>query len=140
MNLQSCPQCKNDAIINSGILKQSKCLCFKNYNYHFFVQKDVIRQKLRCIVKALQLYIQSVAYRETEGLRGVRHLSIINWIRKSSIEVSLISQLKPVYKVLTGAEVSLCICKSGNLRNTGMMGGNFGNNYTVVRFEGLKLV
>ena len=140
MNLQSCPQCKNDAIINCGIVKQSQCFCSKNYNYHSSVQKDGKRVKPRCISKALQLHIQSIAYRETEWLSGVSHLSIINRIRKSSIKVSLISRLKPIYNVLTGAELSLCICKSDNLRNTGMMVRNFCNNYTVVRCEGLKLV
>ena len=38
------------------------------------------------VVKALQLYIEGISYREIERILGVSHVSVINWVKKYKIK------------------------------------------------------
>ena len=53
------------------------------------------------VVKALQLYIEGVSYREIERILGISHVSVMNWVKTYKIQRPQIQHNhKPSFEVL----------------------------------------
>ena len=82
----TCPKCKNDNIIKSGIVKNRQRYLCKDCSYSFTVLKEGKKIDAYFVVKALQLYIEGISLREIERILGISHVSVLNWIRKYKIK------------------------------------------------------
>jgi hypothetical protein len=138
MKTRICPKCKTDEINKSGIVKQRQRFHCKKCGYHFSVEKEGKSIDPYYVIKALQLHIEGVTYREIERILGVSHVSVINWVKKYKIKAPENYDYTPSYKVLTLTELSLFMANPQNLKNSGMIITELGDKYMMIKWERLK--
>ena len=78
----ACPKCAGEKLIKSGIVKDRQRFKCIDCQYYFTVMKDGKNIDPYYVIKALQLYIEGISYREIERILGVSHVSVINWVKK----------------------------------------------------------
>ena len=87
MKNPNCPRCDGNNITKSGVLNEKQRFKCKDCNYNFTVEKMGKGISTYYVIKALQLYIEGVSYREIERLLGVSHVSVMNWVKKYQIKI-----------------------------------------------------
>ncbi len=138
MKIKFCPRCKSDEITKSGIVKKRQRFYCKKCSYYFTVEKEGKSIDPYYVIKALQLHIEGVTYREIERILGVSHVSVINWVKKYKIKAPENYDYHPTYKVLTLTELSAFMANAANLKNSGMMITELGDKYMMIKWERLK--
>ncbi|MGB1145949.1 MAG: transposase, partial [Schleiferiaceae bacterium] len=102
-----CPKCHSHSYVKSGIIKGRQRFKCKDCNYYFTVQKLGKRIDNYYVVKALQLYVEGVSFREIERILGVSHVSVMNWVKAYGIKRPLHQEnLRPSYQLLNHDELS----------------------------------
>jgi len=94
----------------TAIQMQKKC------NYHFSVNKIGKGIDSYYVVKALQLYVEGISFREIERILGVSHVSVMNWVRQYKIKAPEQYDYRPTYKVLSHEELVKFMTKKENLQ------------------------
>jgi transposase-like protein len=133
-----CPRCKSETISKSGIVKGRQRFRCKECNYFFSVLKEGKNIDTYYVIKALQLYIEGVAFREIERILGVSHVSIMNWVKKYNIKAPENYEYRPTYKVLNHNELIEFIKSRDELKNTGCMITELGDKFMVIKWERLR--
>ena len=82
----SCPKCQSQEYVKSGSIKGRQRYKCKTCNYYFSVQKLGKKIDDYVVIKALQLYIEGISYREIERILGVSHVSVMNWVKIYKIQ------------------------------------------------------
>jgi len=72
--------------VKSGIIRDRQRFKCKSCSYYFSVDKLGKQIDNYTVIKALQLYIEGVSYREIERLLGISHVSVMNWVKKYNIK------------------------------------------------------
>ena len=67
--------------VKSGIIKERQRFKCKSCNYYFTVQKLGKRIEGEYVIKALQLYLEGISFREIERILNVSHVSVMNWVK-----------------------------------------------------------
>ncbi|MCU0436260.1 MAG: helix-turn-helix domain-containing protein [Bacteroidia bacterium] len=135
MKHKKCPRCKSNDLVKSGVIRNRQRFHCKACSYHFTVEKEGKSIDPYYVVKALQLYIEGVSYREIERILGVSHVSVLNWVRKYRVRSPENYDYRPTYKVLNHQEL-LSLMASGNfLKNSGMMITELGDKYMLIKWE-----
>ena len=78
MSSSKCPKCENMQTVRNGIVNGRQRFRCKECHYNFTVDKVSKGISTYYVIKALQLYIEGVSYREIERLLGVSHVSVMN--------------------------------------------------------------
>lgn len=131
-----CPRCGATDIVRSGTVKARQRYRCKSCQYNFSVNKLGKRVDSYYVVKALQLYLEGLSYREIERLLGVSHVSVMNWVRSSGLKKPpLIGAYRPSYKVLTQKELAAYFAQAENLHGQGMVVTELGDKYMLIRWE-----
>jgi transposase-like protein len=81
-----CPKCESIKVVKSGVINKRQRYKCKACSYFFTVNKIGKNIDSYYVVKALQLYIEGISYREIERLLGISHVSIMNWVKKYKIK------------------------------------------------------
>ncbi|WP_310396302.1 helix-turn-helix domain-containing protein [Hymenobacter sp.] len=87
------------------------------------------------VIKALQLYIEGVSYREIERLLGVSHVSVMNWVKKYGVRAPRQTDYHPTYKIFNQSELAAFFQVPGNLKGAGMVVTELGDKFMVIRWE-----
>lgn len=140
MKIPNCPKCNSNAITRSGIVKDRQRYVCKDCHYYFTVAKEGKSIDPYYVIKALQLHIEGVSYREIERILGVSHVSVMNWVKKYRIKAPENHDYRPTYKVLNHAELTDFLSVAANLKNAGMMITELGDKYMVIKWQRLKSV
>lgn len=135
MKINACPKCKNEKLLKSGIIKSRQRYFCKQCNYYFTVEKEGKSIDPYYVIKALQLHIEGVTYREIERLLGVSHVSVLNWVRKYKIKAPENYDYHPTYKVLTHQELMEYMSNANHIKNQGMMITELGDKYMMIKWE-----
>ncbi|MFN3783260.1 MAG: helix-turn-helix domain-containing protein [Spirosomataceae bacterium] len=90
------------------------------------------------VIKALQLYIEGVSYREIERLLGVSHVSVMNWVKKFQIKIPKQNLYNPTYKILNHKELAEFYANKDNLKGAGMIVTELGDKFMLIRWERFK--
>lgn len=138
MKIANCPRCKSDQITKSGIVKARQRFLCKSCRYYFSVEKEGKSIDPYYVVKALQLHIEGVTYREIERILGVSHVSVMNWVKKYRIKAPENYEYRPTYKVYTHLELITFMSNPQQLKNAGMMVTELGDKYMVIKWERLR--
>jgi len=138
MNAPVCPQCQSNQVVKNGIVKQRQRFRCKQCSYFFTVSKLGKRIDSYYVIKALQLYIEGVSFREIERLLGVSHVSVMNWVKQYHIRAPEQTDYHPTYKILNHKELSEFMAKPENLKGTGMIITELGDKYMLIRWERFK--
>lgn len=131
----ACPKCKSEELIKSGIVKARQRYRCKQCNYFFTVLKDGKNIDPYYVIKALQLYIEGVSFREIERILGISHVSVMNWVKKYNVKSPENYEYRPTYKVLTHAELLDFFSDKDSLKNSGSMITELGDKFMVIKWE-----
>ena len=130
-----CPRCNGTQIIKSGIINDKQRYKCKECSYNFSVNKLGKRVDSYYVVKALQLYIEGVSYREIERLLGVSHVSVMNWVKEYKIKKPQQGDYHPTYKIFSHKELLEFYTNPENLKGAGMIVTEVGDKYMLIKWE-----
>lgn len=131
-----CPDCSSrDKFTKSGIVQGRQRHKCGRCGYHFSVQKAGKQIDQYYVIKALQLYLEGISYREIERLLGVSHVSVMNWVRKYGVKAPVQTDYHPTYKVLSHAELSTYMEKRENVKGFGMIITEIGDKFMLIKWE-----
>lgn len=134
----ACPKCDTEDLIKSGIVKDRQRYKCKNCKYSFTVLKDGKNIDPYYVIKALQLYIEGVTFREIERILGISHVSVMNWVKKYNIKAPENYEYRPTYKVLTNSELQAFFAEKEVLKSAGCMITELGDKYMLIKWERFK--
>jgi hypothetical protein len=115
-----------------GKRQRYKC---KNCQYNYTVSKLGKSIDNYYVVKALQLYIEGVSYREIERLLGISHVSVMNWVKKYKIKPPQNSEYRPTYRIVTHNELRELFSDPGFLKESGLLLTELGDKYMMIKWE-----
>lgn len=131
----ACPKCQSEVLIKSGVVKGRQRYRCKNCNYSFTVLKEGKQIDPYYVIKALQLYIEGVTYREIERILGISHVTVMNWVKKYGIKMPENNDYHPTYKVLTHAELLDFLADKNILKSAGCIITELGDKFMVIKWE-----
>ncbi|WP_143960066.1 IS1/IS1595 family N-terminal zinc-binding domain-containing protein [Litoribacter populi] len=138
MEKPNCPKCENPKVVKSGFSGGRQRYKCKKCNYHFSVNKIGKSIDKYYVVKALQLYIEGISYREIERILGVSHVSVMNWVKQYKIKAPENLDYRPTYKVFNHKELVNFMSEKANLTDTGMLVTELGDKFMVIKWERFK--
>jgi transposase-like protein len=138
MSINNCPSCDSTKISKSGIIKDRQRFKCKDCNYNFTVEKSGKSIDNYYVIKALQLYVEGVSYREIERILGVSHVSVMNWVKKYQIKIPKQKDYHPTYKVMNHKELVEFYQNKDNLKGMGMILTELGDKYMLIKWERFK--
>ncbi|NJO03550.1 MAG: IS1 family transposase [Bacteroidia bacterium] len=130
-----CPRCQSQKIVRSGVVKNRQRYLCKECQYHFSVNKLGKQIDNYYVIKALQLYIEGVSYREIERILGISHVSVMNWVKKYRIQAPTNHEYHPTYKILNHSELVEFVKQDKNLKGAGMLITELGDKYMLIKWE-----
>ena len=134
----ACPKCQSQNLIKSGVIKERQRFRCKQCSYSFTVLKEGKSIDPYYVIKALQLYIEGVTFREIERILGVSHVSVMNWVKKYNIKAPENYDYRPTYKVLTHIELIEFFTQKGAMKGSGCMVTELGDKFMVIKWERFK--
>lgn len=135
MKTKKCPRCKSTELVKSGVIRNRQRYHCKSCSYYFTVEKTGKSIDPYYVVKALQLYIEGISYREIERILGVSHVSVLNWVRKYRVRCPENYDYRPTYKVINHQELVSLVSTCNFLKNSGMMITELGDKYMLIKWE-----
>ncbi|OEK07168.1 IS1/IS1595 family N-terminal zinc-binding domain-containing protein [Roseivirga misakiensis] len=135
MKYPICPRCKSENASKSGVINGRQRFKCKQCSYYFTVAKLGKQIDSYLVVKALQLYIEGVSYREIERILGVSHVSVMNWVKKYNVKPPLSADYRPTYKVLNHNELNNMVTSPDFLKGAGMILTELGDKYMMIKWE-----
>lgn len=133
-----CPRCFSEKYVKSGVVDNRQRYKCKACTYFFSVNKVGKKVDSYYIVKALQLYVEGVSYREIERILGVSHVSVMNWVKQYHITRPTQVEYRPTYKILRHQELLDFYQNPDNLKGAGMMVTELGDKYMLIKWERFK--
>ena len=130
-----CPKCNSSVVIKSGIIKNRQRFKCKKCYYYFTVNKLGKTIDDYYVIKALQLHLEGISYREIERLLGVSHVSVMNWVKKYNIKEPERYEYRPTYKILNHTELLEIMANSDYLSESGMLITELGDKFMVIKWE-----
>ena len=134
----ACPKCQSESLIKSGIVKGRQRFRCKECNYFFTVLKEGKNIDPYYVIKALQLHVEGLPYREIERILGISHVSVMNWVKRYNIKAPENYDYRPTYKVLNHNELLEFLSSRDTLKNTGCMITELGDKFMVIKWERFK--
>lgn len=131
----NCPSCGSEKRIKSGVVNDRQRYKCKACSYYYTVQKMGKTIDVYYVVKALQLYLEGLSYREIERILGVSHVSVINWVKKYNIRRPRHDEYHPTYKILTKDELSSYFSNVSNVKGSGTIVTELGDKFMVIKWE-----
>lgn len=135
MTPKSCPKCQSIEAVKAGIVQNRQRYKCKTCGYHYSVDKIGKRIPDYYQIKALQLYIEGLTYREIERILGISHVTVMNWVRSAKLKRPVQSQYHPTYKILNHNELIALISQPSFIKDAGMIITEVGDKFMVIRWE-----
>lgn len=133
-----CPKCSSDQYVKSGIVKERQRYQCKSCGYYYTVQKEGKKVNQYFVIKALQLYLEGVSYREIERILGVSHVSVMNWVKQYALKKPVNTEYHPTYRILKHHELVEYLQNQDNMKGAGMMLTELGDKYMLIKWERFK--
>ncbi|UOR07127.1 helix-turn-helix domain-containing protein [Hymenobacter aerilatus] len=138
MSALVCPKCNSPEATKSGVIDGRQRFKCKQCGYHYTVAKVGKEINSYYVIKALQLYIEGVSYREIERLLGVSHVSVMNWVKKYGVKAPRQTDYHPTYKILNQKELADFFQNPANVQGAGLVVTELGDKYMMIRWERFK--
>lgn len=129
-----CPRCQSNHIIKSGRVKERQRFLCKDCEYHFTVNKMGKRIDDYYVVKALQLYLQGMGYRQIERILGVSHVTVMKWVKQYFNQVPQRHHEGVEFEIMNIDDLSKYMQKRENLENYGYVLSHLGCKVLVIRW------
>ncbi|MCC2545027.1 helix-turn-helix domain-containing protein [Hymenobacter sp. BT175] len=138
MTQPACPKCESKEATKSGVVAGRQRFKCRNCGYHFTVAKVGREVNTFYVVKALQLYLEGLSYREIERLLGVSHVSVMNWVKKYALQVPRQPQVSPTARLLSQPELQVYLLDPTHLAGAGVVITAVADKFLVLRWELLQ--
>lgn len=136
--MMKCPKCHSLDVTKSGVVKGRQRYRCKECRYNFTVSKAGKSIDNYYVIKALQLYLEGISYREIERILGISHVSVMNWVRKYHIKRPEEYGYHPTYQILSHSELAHFMQETANVKGAGMIITEVGDKFMVIRWERFK--
>jgi transposase-like protein len=136
--MEKCPKCQQNNLVKSGVIKDKQRFLCKDCNYYFTVDKLGRQIDNYFVIKALQLYLEGLSYREIERIIGVSHVSISSWVKKYNIQRPSTKNFKSNYKIFKKNELIDYMQQDNQLKGSGFVITEFGDKFMMIRWERFK--
>ena len=131
-----CPKCDSKNFVKSGIIKERQRFKCKSCNYYFTVQKLGKRIEAEYVIKALQLYLEGISFREIERILNVSHVSVMNWVKTYNIKRPKTTvNIQPEVQILKHKEVLTLLDDESNIDDGGLLVTPMDNKYLVLTWK-----
>ncbi|HCY89527.1 MAG TPA: hypothetical protein DHV17_04630 [Chitinophagaceae bacterium] len=131
----ACPKCREEEVVKSGVVKGRQRYRCKTCGYFFTVLKEGKQIDPYYVIKALQLYMEGVSFREIERILGISHVSVMNWVKKYRITAPENYEYRPTYKVLDHTELQAFFTQRDSLKNSGCLITELGDKFMLIKWE-----
>ncbi|NHM06849.1 IS1 family transposase [Flavobacterium sp. CYK-4] len=138
MEILTCPKCKNNEVVKSGVIKGRQRYCCKKCKYYFTVYKLGKKIDDYYVTKALQLYLEGLSYREIERIIGVSHVTVSNWVKEFKIKKPSHADYHPTYKIFNHLELVEYLKNKELLSGAGMIITELGDKFMLIKWERFK--
>ncbi len=138
MTLNTCPKCRSNDCVKSGIVNERQRFRCKKCNYYFTVQKLGKKIDNYYVIKALQLYLEGLSYREIERILGISHVSVGNWVREFKVKRLEQRDYHPSYRIFSHNELVEFLAHKSNLAGAGMVITEVGDKFMLIKWERFK--
>jgi len=133
---KKCPKCHSENFVKSGIIKDRQRFKCKSCNYYFTVQKLGKRIEGEYVIKALQLYLEGISFREIERVLGVSHVSVMNWVKTYNIKrPNKTTNIQPEVQILPFEDLMDFITDQSVLNQGGLLVTPIENKYLVLTWK-----
>lgn len=136
--VKKCPKCASFLIIKSGVIGEKQRYKCKECSYFFTVDKLGKEIDNYFVVKALQLYLEGVSFREIERILGVSHVTISNWVKKYNVQRPVNNTYHPTYKILSESELHDYFSDRENVKGKGMIITEVGDKFMLIKWDRFK--
>ncbi len=133
-----CPKCSQSNVVKSGIIKDKQRFLCKDCTYYFTVDKMGKQIDDYYVIKALQLYLEGLSYREIERIIGVSHVSISSWVKKYNLKRPEITNSKSNYKILKKSELIEYLQQENQMKGAGFIITEFADKFMMIKWERFK--
>ena len=131
-----CPKCHSKNFVKSGIIKERQRFKCKSCNYYFTVQKLGKRIEGEYVIKALQLYLEGISFREIERILNVSHVSVMNWVKTYNIKRPKTTvNIQPEVQILKHKEVLALLDDESNIDHGGLLVTPMDSKYLVLTWK-----
>jgi len=138
MEQNCCPRCLSTNLVKSGVVNDRQRFRCKGCNYYFTVQKLGKRIDNYYVIKALQLYLEGISFREIERILGISHVTVSAWVRAHKVVRPVQTQYHPTYKILSHHELAALMTHKEQLSGAGMMITELGDKFMLIKWERFK--
>ncbi|GAA4456704.1 helix-turn-helix domain-containing protein [Nibrella saemangeumensis] len=135
MPAQKCPKCESTDAVRNGVINDRQRFRCRQCGYNFTVDKVGKGISTYYVIKALQLYIEGVSFREIERLLGISHVSVMNWVKKYQVKVPEKNTYHPTYKILSHKELADFMNDRQNMAGAGMIVTELGDKFMLIKWE-----
>lgn len=135
MTKPNCPKCHAAEATKSGVVAGRQRYKCKQCGYYYTVAKTGKEIDSHYVIKALQLYLEGVSYREIERLLGVSHVSVMNWVKKYGVTAPRQTDYHPTHQLLTQKELVEFFQQPDNVRGAGVVVTEVGDKFMLLRWE-----
>lgn len=133
--IPTCPKCRNEHIVKSGVVKGRQRYLCKRCQYHFSVNKLGKKIDDYYVTKALQLYLEGMSLREIERILGVSHVTVSSWVKTYKVKRPENADYHPTYKIYNHAELVEYLGDKAHLTGTGMIITELGDKFMLIKWE-----
>lgn len=133
--IPTCPKCRNENIVKSGVVKGRQRYLCKRCQYHFSVNKLGKKIDDYYVTKALQLYLEGMSLREIERILGVSHVTVSSWVKTYKVKRPEHSDYHPTYKIYNHTELVEYLADKSHLTGTGMIITELGDKFMLIKWE-----
>ncbi|WP_028296245.1 transposase-like zinc-binding domain-containing protein [Olivibacter sitiensis] len=133
-----CPRCFSGNCVKGGIVNDRQRYKCKSCNYYFTVNKLGKRIDGYYIIKALQLYLEGISYREIERILGISHVSVMNWVKQYGVSRPSHTDYRPTYRIMKHEDVKAFYSDPNNLKGSGMILTELGDKFMLIKWERFK--
>ncbi|MBS1741456.1 MAG: IS1 family transposase [Bacteroidetes bacterium] len=130
-----CPKCKSQQVAKSGVVKGRQRYHCKECKYFFTVLKEGRKIDPYYVIKALQLHIEGVSFREIERILGISHVSVMNWVKTYGVKAPENNNYHPTYQVLNQEELIQFFAGKDALKNAGCIVTELGDKFMLIKWE-----
>lgn len=134
-NPENCPKCRHTNLVKSGFVGGRQRFRCKDCGYHFSVEKQGKAIDPYYIIKAIQLYLEGLSYREIERILGVSHVTISNYVRMYLKDQSIAQREQLSYRIYAHSELAAWVAKPENLINHGCIITELGDKFMLISWK-----
>ena len=130
-----CPKCAYKEVVKAGNVKGKQRYKCKSCGYHFTVNKMGKMIDPYFVVKALQLHLEGLSYREIERILGINNVTIANWVKHFGVKKPFQYNYKPSYKILTSNQLKEYFTSNTLNSDSGFLVTPIGDKFMLINWK-----